>query len=111
MDAYGITKATTQPLLMANRNSLPSAGSVGGSGSNMGSSEQKSSSTMSSGGIGGGRGGKLSTESSTDGGADDVYWPKLTPSSPKLKVTFNEVPSTSDDVLLIGDHEQNDGKR
>ncbi|XP_011211158.2 protein tincar [Bactrocera dorsalis] len=111
MDAYGITKATTQPLLMANRSSLPSAGSVSGSGSNMGSSEQKSSSMMSSGGMGGGRGGKLSTESSTDGGGDDVYWPKLTPSSPKLKVTFNEVPSTSDDVLLIGDHEQNDGKR
>ena len=41
----------------------------------------------------------------------DVYWPKLTPSSPKLKVTFNEVTSTSDDVLLIGDQEQTDGKR
>ncbi|XP_067614575.1 protein tincar [Eurosta solidaginis] len=109
MDAYGITKATTQPLLMANRNSLPSAGSISGSGSNIGNSEQKSSSLMSGGG--GGRGGKMSTESSTDGGTDDVYWPKLTPSSPKLKVTFNEVPSTSDDVRLIGDHEQNDGKR
>ncbi|XP_053969445.1 protein tincar [Anastrepha ludens] len=114
MDAYGITKATTQPLLMANRSSLPSAGSVSGSGSNIGSSDQKASSLMSGGGGSGGgsgRGGKLSTESSTDGGTDDVYWPKLTPSSPKLKVTFNEVPSTSDDVLLIGDHEQNDGKR
>lgn len=42
---------------------------------------------------------------------EDIYWPKLTPSSPKLKVTFNEVTSTSDDVLLIGDQEQTDGKR
>ncbi|CAD6996182.1 unnamed protein product [Ceratitis capitata] len=115
MDAYGITKATTQPLLMANRSSLHSAGSISGSSSNIGSAEQKGSAMLASsngcGGVGGGRGGKLSTESSTDGGTDDVYWPKLTPSSPKLKVTFNEVPSTSDDVLLIGDHEQNDGKR
>lgn len=42
---------------------------------------------------------------------EEIYWPKLTPSSPKLKVTFNEVTSTSDDVLLIGDQEQTDGKR
>ncbi|XP_063704575.1 protein tincar [Culicoides brevitarsis] len=35
----------------------------------------------------------------SDGSGDEViYWPKIGPSSPKLKVTFNEVPSTSDEV-------------
>lgn len=41
-------------------------------------------------------------------GEDTIYWPKLTPSSPKLKVTFNEIPSTSSDHDLIAEH---DGKR
>ncbi|XP_037924160.1 protein tincar isoform X3 [Hermetia illucens] len=50
----------------------------------------------------------LSTTSSTDGVEDTIYWPKMTPNSPKLKVTFNEVTSTSEDVLIIGEH---DGKR
>lgn len=41
-------------------------------------------------------------------GEDTIYWPKLAPSSPKLKVTFNEIPSTlsSDDNLA-----EHDGKR
>lgn len=40
--------------------------------------------------------------------AEDIYWPKQ-PSSPKLKVTFNEIPSTSSDhEHLMGEH---DGKR
>lgn len=41
-------------------------------------------------------------------GEDTIYWPKLTPSSPKLKVTFNEIPSTSSDHDLMAEH---DGKR
>lgn len=41
-------------------------------------------------------------------GEDTIYWPKLTPSSPKLKVTFNEIPSTSSDHDLLAEH---DGKR
>lgn len=43
-------------------------------------------------------------------GEETIYWPKLTPSSPKLKVTFNDVPSTlydqSTDVAA-----EHDGKR
>uniref|UniRef100_A0A1A9VR80 Protein tincar n=1 Tax=Glossina austeni TaxID=7395 RepID=A0A1A9VR80_GLOAU len=140
LDAYGIIgKATTQPLLMHNRGSLTSSAQQGGNlntatavsngttiagGGGGGSLEQKSNIV---GGVGGslvsgigsvmGTGNHhLSNTSSSDvvsgTPADDIYWPKLTPSSPKLKVTFNEVPSTSDDdQLLIGDHEQNDGKR
>ncbi|KAM7359299.1 transmembrane protein tincar isoform 2-T2 [Cochliomyia hominivorax] len=44
---------------------------------------------------------------------EDIYWPKITPSSPKLKVTFNEVASTSDDGhhRIIGEHEENNDKR
>lgn len=46
-----------------------------------------------------------------NGGAEEtIYWPKLTPNSPKLKVTFNDVPSTlydqSTDVAA-----EHDGKR
>lgn len=33
-------------------------------------------------------------------GDETIYWPKLTPSSPKLKVTFNDVPSTLSDNNL-----------
>ncbi|XP_055853102.1 protein tincar [Episyrphus balteatus] len=79
IEHYGITKGATQPLLISTRNSNVSAGGM----------EQKSA---------------ISTTSSTDG-VEDIYWPKLTPSSPKLKVTFNEVTSTCDD----GDEQ--DGKR
>lgn len=39
---------------------------------------------------------------SEDSGEETIYWPKLNPSSPKLKVTFNEVPSTSDDIREHG---------
>lgn len=39
---------------------------------------------------------------------ETIYWPKLTPSSPKLKVTFNEVPSTSAHLDHSAEH---DGKR
>lgn len=38
---------------------------------------------------------------------ETIYWPKLTPSSPKLKVTFNDVPSTLSDNNLA----EHDGKR
>lgn len=34
-----------------------------------------------------------------------IYWPKLAPISPKLKVTFNEVPSSDDNLV------EHDGKR
>lgn len=40
-------------------------------------------------------------------GGETIYWPKLTPSSPKLKVTFNDVPSTCSDNNLA----EQDGKR
>lgn len=52
--------------------------------------------------IGGGGGGHQ------NGHQEDIYWPKLTPSSPKLKVTFNEIPSTSSDHHDSAEHE---GKR
>lgn len=42
-----------------------------------------------------------------ESGEDTIYWPKLAPSSPKLKVTFNEIPSTSSDDNLA----EHDGKR
>lgn len=39
---------------------------------------------------------------------NSMYWPKLQqPNSPKLKVTFNEVPSTSSSHNLV----EHDGKR
>lgn len=41
-----------------------------------------------------------------ESGEDTIYWPKLAPNSPKLKVTFNEIPSTLDDNLA-----EHDGKR
>lgn len=109
---YGglLNKASAQPLLM-------SSGQRTGSNSSSGAN---STSTT----VNGGDNCKpdmMSTATSTELGGvgmsmglvaqEDIYWPKLTPSSPKLKVTFNEVTSTSDDVLLIGDQEQTDGKR
>lgn len=117
---YGglLNKASAQPLLMS---SSQRTGSNSSSGAN-------STSTT----VNGGDNCKpdmMSTATSTELGGmgsvsvsgmgmsmglvaqEDIYWPKLTPSSPKLKVTFNEVTSTSDDVLLIGDQEQTDGKR
>ncbi|XP_058447592.1 protein tincar [Malaya genurostris] len=38
---------------------------------------------------------------------ETIYWPKIAPNSPKLKVTFNEVTSTSSDHT----HGEHDGKR
>lgn len=48
--------------------------------------------------------------SHTGSGEETIYWPKLTPNSPKLKVTFNDVPSTLYDpaVDAVTEH---DGKR
>lgn len=40
-------------------------------------------------------------------GEETIYWPKLPPSSPKLKVTFNDVPSTLSDNNLA----EHDDKR
>lgn len=42
------------------------------------------------------------------GGEETIYWPKLAPNSPKLKVTFNDVPSTLSDNSLA---DEQDGKR
>lgn len=50
-------------------------------------------------------GGQLLNDSS---GEETIYWPKLPPSSPKLKVTFNDVPSTLSDNNLA---DEQDGKR
>lgn len=52
-------------------------------------------------------GGGTGDHSLGHGGEEQIYWPKLTPSSPKLKVTFNEVPSTSIDYETV----EHDGKR
>lgn len=43
-------------------------------------------------------------------GDETIYWPKLTPNSPKLKVTFNDVPSTLYDQST-GAAAEHDGKR
>ncbi|ALC46505.1 tinc [Drosophila busckii] len=105
---YGglLNKASAQPLLMSSGQRTGSNSSSGGN---------STSTTVN--GMDGGKPDMMSTATSTElagmslAAQEDIYWPKLTPSSPKLKVTFNEVTSTSDDVLLIGDQEQTDGKR
>ncbi|KAM8705938.1 hypothetical protein ACLKA7_010264 [Drosophila subpalustris] len=106
---YGglLNKASAQPLLMSSNQ--------GRTGSNSSSGGNSTSTTVN--GTDNSKPDMMSTATSTELGGmsmvaqEDIYWPKLTPSSPKLKVTFNEVTSTSDDVLLIGDQEQTDGKR
>lgn len=47
-------------------------------------------------------------DSNGGAGEETIYWPKLAPNSPKLKVTFNDVPSTLSDNNLADEH---DGKR
>lgn len=80
-----------QPLLMSPRPSRHQS-HMGGHGDN--------GSGLGGGGSGGGMiGGSI--------GEETIYWPKLTPSSPKLKVTFNDVPSTLSDNNLA----EQDGKR
>ncbi|XP_013099153.2 protein tincar [Stomoxys calcitrans] len=124
LDAYAIiSKATTQPLLMHNRGSLTNTTTASlNNSTNLGGGNSSSIAGDSSGEhkpIGDQGGNQLTNAPSTDPLAgvpvEDVYWPKLTPSSPKLKVTFNEVTSTCDDDhnrrLIGGDHQQNDGKR
>lgn len=82
-----INGAVRQPLLVS-----PRTGRTGSMGNHHGMLGNHGS-----GGVGGG-----------SNGEDTIYWPKLTPSSPKLKVTFNEIPSTSSDHDLQAEH---DGKR
>lgn len=53
-------------------------------------------------------GGPHSPHLNESGGEETIYWPKLAPNSPKLKVTFNDVPSTLSDNNLEDEH---DGKR
>ncbi|EDV91265.1 GH14990 [Drosophila grimshawi] len=86
---YGglLNKASAQPLLM----------SSGGqrTGSNSSSGANSTSTTVN--GMDSTKPDMMSTATSTELGGmglvaqEDIYWPKLTPSSPKLKVTFNEV--------------------
>ncbi|XP_075144961.1 transmembrane protein tincar [Haematobia irritans] len=125
LDAYSIiSKATTQPLLMHNRGSLTNTTTASlNNSTNLGGGNSSSIAGDSNGEHKIGcdhNGSQMANAPSTDplAGApvDDVYWPKLTPSSPKLKVTFNEVTSTceGDDHNrrpIGGDHQQNDGKR
>lgn len=110
---YGglLNKASAQPLLMSSGQRTGSNSSSGGN---------STSTTVNGMDCATSKPDMMSTATSTELGVgmsmglvaqEDIYWPKLTPSSPKLKVTFNEVTSTSDDVLLIGDQEQTDGKR
>ncbi|KAH8248205.1 hypothetical protein KR038_004790 [Drosophila bunnanda] len=120
--SYGglLGKASAQPLLMASGQRTGSNSSSSGCNStsttvNGGDSSKPdmmstATSTELGMGMGGGGGGVVGGVMGL-AAQEDIYWPKLTPSSPKLKVTFNEVTSTSDDVLLIGDQEQTDGKR
>ncbi|XP_050744619.1 protein tincar isoform X2 [Drosophila biarmipes] len=123
---YGglLGKASAQPLLMSSGQRAGSNSSSSGCNStsttvNGGDSKPDMMSTATStelgmglgGGMGMGINGGLGGTGMGLAAQEDIYWPKLTPSSPKLKVTFNEVTSTSDDVLLIGDQEQTDGKR
>ena len=56
----------------------------------------------------GGGGGAAGAQFNDSSGDETVYWPKLPPSSPKLKVTFNDVPSTLSDNNLA---DEQDGKR
>lgn len=53
-------------------------------------------------------GGSQSPHLNESGGDETIYWPKLAPNSPKLKVTFNDVPSTLSDNNLA---DEQDGKR
>lgn len=46
--------------------------------------------------------------SNDSSGEETIYWPKLLPNSTKLKVTFNDVPSTLSDNSLA---DEQDGKR
>ncbi|KXJ73836.1 hypothetical protein RP20_CCG014908 [Aedes albopictus] len=54
-----------------------------------------------------GKGSSVDGTGATSSEEETIYWPKIAPNSPKLKVTFNEVTSTSPE-LANGDH---DGKR
>ncbi|KAH8349096.1 hypothetical protein KR084_005684 [Drosophila pseudotakahashii] len=125
---YGglLGKSSAQPLLMSSGQRTGSNSSSSGCNStsttvNGGDSKPDMMSTATSTELGMGMGGGMGINGGMGMGMggtgmglaaqEDIYWPKLTPSSPKLKVTFNEVTSTSDDVLLIGDQEQTDGKR
>ncbi|XP_065354658.1 protein tincar isoform X2 [Calliphora vicina] len=120
LDAYAIIgKATTQPLLMHNRGSLSNTTTASlNNSTTICVSSSPASENMEHKINCENSGNLISNASSSDilneAPPDEIYWPKLAPSSPKLKVTFNEVTSTSDDDhhhRLSGEHEQNDGKR
>ncbi|EDW38412.1 GL12576 [Drosophila persimilis] len=94
-NTYGglLNKASAQPLLMSSGQRTGSNSSSGGN---------STSTTMNGGNDSTSKPDMMSTATSTELGMgmgmgmglaaqEDIYWPKLTPSSPKLKVTFNEV--------------------
>nr|XP_041631530.1 protein tincar isoform X2 [Drosophila kikkawai] len=100
--SYGglLGKASAQPLLMASGQRTGSNSSSSGCNStsttvNGGDSSKPdmmstATSTELGMGMGGGGGGVVGGVMGM-AAQEDIYWPKLTPSSPKLKVTFNEV--------------------
>ncbi|XP_043863601.1 protein tincar isoform X3 [Drosophila mojavensis] len=90
---YGglLNKASAQPLLMSSGQRTGSNSSSGGN---------STSTTVNGMDCATSKPDMMSTATSTELGVgmsmglvaqEDIYWPKLTPSSPKLKVTFNEV--------------------
>lgn len=119
LDAYTIIgKTTTQPLLLHNRGSSTNTVATSFNNSTVIGLNNTSAIDKMELKINCDNPGKLNSETFSsnmlnDEASNDIYWPKVGPSSPKLKVTFNEVTSTSDDDhhQLMGDHEQNDGKR
>ncbi|KFB35884.1 AGAP001696-PA-like protein [Anopheles sinensis] len=84
--AYGGPGTASQPLLRGNGSLRSPNGTSNGL--------QASAGPPGPGGASSGSGGEEET----------IYWPKIAPNSPKLKVTFNEVPSTSSE-LALGPHE------
>uniref|UniRef100_A0A182Q6E5 Protein tincar n=1 Tax=Anopheles farauti TaxID=69004 RepID=A0A182Q6E5_9DIPT len=62
------------------------------------------------GGPGAGPGGPGGAGSGSGGEEETIYWPKIAPNSPKLKVTFNEVTSTSSEHAH-GPHGEHGSKR
>ncbi|EDV48666.1 protein tincar isoform X2 [Drosophila erecta] len=99
---YGglLGKSSAQPLLMSSGQRTGSNSSSSGCNStsttvNGGDSKPDMMSTATSTelgmGLGGGINGGMGGTGMGLAAQEDIYWPKLTPSSPKLKVTFNEV--------------------
>ncbi|XP_037944889.1 protein tincar [Teleopsis dalmanni] len=98
IDSYDVPKISGQPLLMSSQSSLPNANAEI-------TTQQKGVTKIDTSANNG------SNKNTNINGNNDIYWPKIISNSPKLRVTFNEVTSTSEDALLISDQKQTDGKR